>query len=205
MFEKLEGVVLRYEDISQELMSPDVVSDQNRFRALMKEQSDLAPVVETYLAYKKADQDAAEAQALLGEESDEEMRALAKEELAEARQTLSALEEKLRILLLPKDPNDDKNVIVEIRAGAGGRPVCRRCLPHVRPLRGRTRMACRDCQLRGNRHRRYEVSQLYHFGKGGLVEAQIRERSPSRAADSGDRIRRQDPYIHMYGGGDSGG
>ena len=81
MFEKLEGVVLRYEDISQELMSPDVASDQNRFRALMKEQSDLAPVVETYLAYKKADQDAAEAQALLGEESDEEMRALAKEEL----------------------------------------------------------------------------------------------------------------------------
>ena len=120
MFEKLEGVVLRYEDISQELMSPDVASDQNRFRALMKEQSDLAPVVETYLAYKKADRDAAEAQALLGEESDEEMRALAKEELAEARQTLSALEEKLRILLLPKDPNDDKNVIVEIRAGAGG-------------------------------------------------------------------------------------
>ena len=120
MFEKLEGVVLRYEDLSQELMSPDVASDQNRFRALMKEQSDLAPVVETYLAYKKADMDAAEAQALLGEESDEEMRALAKEELAQARETSSELEEKLRILLLPKDPNDDKNVIVEIRAGAGG-------------------------------------------------------------------------------------
>ena len=120
MFEKLEGVVLRYEDLSQELMSPDVTSDQNRFRALMKEQSELAPVVETYLAFKKADEDAADAQALLGEESDEEMRALAKEELALAREAASELEDKLRILLLPKDPNDDKNVIVEIRAGAGG-------------------------------------------------------------------------------------
>ncbi len=120
MFEKLEGVVFRYEDISQELMRPDVASDQNRFRALMKEQSELAPVVETYLAYKKADEDAADALALLGEESDEEMRALAKEELAEARQTANVLRDKLQVLLLPKDPNDDKNVIIEIRAGAGG-------------------------------------------------------------------------------------
>lgn len=120
MFEKLEGVVHKYEDISRELMSPDVASDQKRFRALMKEQSDLTPLVETYQAYKKADADAEDAQLMLEEESDEEMRALAKEELAEARQSLDELQEKLRILLLPRDPNDDKNVIVEIRAGAGG-------------------------------------------------------------------------------------
>ena len=120
MFEKLEGVVLRYEDISQELMSPDVASDQKRFRTLMKEQSDLTPLVETYLAYKKAEENAADAQMMLDEESDEEMRALAKEELSSAKQEVSELQEKLRILLLPKDPNDDKNVIVEIRAGAGG-------------------------------------------------------------------------------------
>ena len=120
MFEKLEGVALRYEDLSRELMSPDVASDQKRFRALMKEQSDLAPLVETYQAYKKAGNDVEDAQMLLEEESDEEMRALAKEELAAARQEVSELEERLRVLLLPKDPNDDKNVIVEIRAGAGG-------------------------------------------------------------------------------------
>ena len=120
MFEKLEGVALRYEDISQELMSPDVASDQKHFRELMKEQSDLAPLVEAYQAYKKAGADAEEAQMILEEESDEDMRALAKEELSAARQELSELEERLRVLLLPKDPNDDKNVIVEIRAGAGG-------------------------------------------------------------------------------------
>ena len=85
MFEKLEGVVLKYEDLSQELMSPDVASDQKRFRALMKEQSDLAPLVETYQAYKKAGADAEDAQMLLEEENDEEMRALAKEELTAAR------------------------------------------------------------------------------------------------------------------------
>lgn len=120
MFEKLEGVALKYEDLSRELMSPDVASDQKRFRALMKEQSDLAPLVEAYQAYKKAEGDVEDAQLLLEEESDEEMRALAKEELAAARSEVSELEEKLRVLLLPKDPNDDKNVIVEIRAGAGG-------------------------------------------------------------------------------------
>ena len=120
MFEKLEGVALRYEDISQELMSPDVASDQKHFRELMKEQSDLAPLVEAYQAYKKAGADAEEAQMILEEESDEDMRALAKEELSAARQELSELEERLRVLLLPKDPNDDKNVIIEIRAGAGG-------------------------------------------------------------------------------------
>ena len=120
MFEKMEGVVLRYEDISQELMSPGVTSDQKRFMALMKEQSDLAPLVETYQSYKKAQSDAEDAQLLLAEENDEELRTLAKEELAQARDQVSVLEEKLRILLLPKDPNDDKNVIVEIRAGAGG-------------------------------------------------------------------------------------
>ena len=120
MFEKLEGVVLRSEDISRELMSPDVASDQKRFRDQMKEQSDLSPLVETYRAYRKAEGDEQDAQAMLEEESDEEMRALAKEELARARQDFSALEEKLRILLQPKDPTDDQTVIVEIRAGAGG-------------------------------------------------------------------------------------
>ena len=120
MFEKLEGVALKYEDLSRELMSPDVASDPKRFRALMKEQSDLAPLVEAYQAYKKAGNDVRDAQMLLEEESDEEMRALAKEELAAAKEEIAVLEEKLRVLLLPKDPNDDKNVIVEIRAGAGG-------------------------------------------------------------------------------------
>lgn len=120
MFDRLEDLVLRYEEIMNQLSEPDVANDTGRFRKLMKEQSDLAPIVETYQNYKKAQQNIDDSLALLEEESDEEMRALAKEELNDSRELLGQLEGKLKVLLLPKDPNDDKNVIVEIRAGAGG-------------------------------------------------------------------------------------
>ena len=86
----------------------------------MKEQADLAPIVDAYKQYKQAKQDVEDSLALLDEESDEEMKELAKEELADAKKRIEELEQELKILLLPKDPNDEKNVIVEIRAGAGG-------------------------------------------------------------------------------------
>lgn len=120
MFDKLENLVLRYEEIMNQLSEPDVADDTNRFRRLMKEQSDLAPIVETFQKYKQAKQDIEDSLALLEEESDEEMRELAKEELNDSRARVTQMEGQLKILLLPKDPNDDKNVIVEIRAGAGG-------------------------------------------------------------------------------------
>ena len=120
MFDKLEDTVARYEELMNELSEPDVANDPNRFKRLMKEQSDLTPLVETYREYKQNKQNIEESLELLKEESDEEMRELAKEELNESRAKVEELEEKLKILLLPKDPNDDKNVIVEIRAGAGG-------------------------------------------------------------------------------------
>ena len=120
MFENLESVMLHFEDIERELMSPGIASDQARFRKLMKEQSDLAPVVSAYKEYKESCAAVDESLQMLEEESDEEMRELAKEELSSARERISQLEEKIKILLIPKDPNDDKNVIVEIRAGAGG-------------------------------------------------------------------------------------
>ncbi|MBQ3392295.1 MAG: peptide chain release factor 1 [Lachnospiraceae bacterium] len=120
MFEKLDALLLHYEEIGRNLMSPDIAQDQARFRALMKEQSDLTPIVETYTAYKKAEESVSDAQMILEEEKDEEMRELAKEELSASREEAASLQEKLRILLLPKDPNDEKNVIIEIRAGAGG-------------------------------------------------------------------------------------
>ena len=120
MFENLEDVLIKYEDINAELASPDVTGDQTRFRKLMKEQSDLTPLVETYTAYKKANQNIEDCLMILDEESDEEMKEMAKEELADSKKKVEELEEKIKILLLPKDPNDDKNVIVEIRAGAGG-------------------------------------------------------------------------------------
>ena len=120
MFDRLDDLLIRYEEVMGELQEPDVANDPERFRRLMKEQSDLAPIVEAYKNYKQAHQDVEDSVALLEEESDEEMRELAKEELADAKKRIEELEQELKILLLPKDPNDDKNVMVEIRAGAGG-------------------------------------------------------------------------------------
>ena len=120
MFDKLEDILIHYEEVMQELNEPNVTENQTRFRKLMKEQADLAPIVDAYKQYKQAKQDVEDSLALLDEESDEEMKELAKEELADAKKRIEELEQELKILLLPKDPNDEKNVIVEIRAGAGG-------------------------------------------------------------------------------------
>ncbi len=120
MFDKLEDLLIRFEEIMGELGEPTVTNNQERFRALMKEQSDLTPIVEAYREYKKSRQDIDDSLAMLDGESDEEMREMLKEELNSAKKRVEELEAELKILLLPKDPNDDKNVIVEIRAGAGG-------------------------------------------------------------------------------------
>ncbi|MBR1692133.1 MAG: peptide chain release factor 1 [Lachnospiraceae bacterium] len=120
MFDRLEDLLIRFEEIMGELSEPDVANDQKRFRELMKEQSNLTPIVEAYKEYKKCKETVDESLAMLEEESDEEMREMLKEELADARNRIEELERELKILLLPKDPNDDKNVMVEIRAGAGG-------------------------------------------------------------------------------------
>ena len=120
MFDRLEDLVIRYEEVMGELQEPDVANDATRFRNLMKEQSDLAPIVEAFKEYKQCKQNVEDSLMMLEEESDEEMRELAKEELNESKNRIEELEKEMKILLLPKDPNDEKNVIVEIRAGAGG-------------------------------------------------------------------------------------
>ncbi|MBE5860146.1 MAG: peptide chain release factor 1 [Butyrivibrio sp.] len=120
MFDRLEDLVRRYEDITMELGEPDVASDQNRFRALMKEQSDLLPIVEKYKEYKDCKKTISDSEEMLSSESDEDMKEMLKEELSDAKDRLPEIEKELKILMIPKDPNDDKNVIVEIRAGAGG-------------------------------------------------------------------------------------
>lgn len=103
MFDKLDGILERYDEIMEQLNDPNVVSDQNNFRKLMKEQSDpIAPIVEAYKAYKEAKQTVEDSLMILDEESDEEMRELAKEEMNEAKEQITELEEKLKILLLPK-------------------------------------------------------------------------------------------------------
>ena len=120
MFDRLDDTLMRYEEMMNQLSEPDVANDPERFKRLMKEQSDLTPIVEAYKEYKQCKQNVEDSLAMLDEESDEEMRELAKEELNESKARIEELEQELKVLLLPKDPNDDKNVIVEIRAGAGG-------------------------------------------------------------------------------------
>ena len=120
MFDKLEDLLVRLEEILSELNEPGVANDPARFQKLMKEQSELQPIVDAYKEYKACQQTVEESLMMLDEESDEEMREMLKEELTDAKSRIEELETELKILLLPKDPNDSKNVIVEIRAGAGG-------------------------------------------------------------------------------------
>ncbi len=120
MFDRLEDLVLRYEELMNELNDPTIVNDQSKFKRVMREQNELAPIVETYQSYKQAKTDVEDSLAILDMENDEDMRELAKEELNDAKARIAECEDKLKILLLPKDPNDGKDIIMEIRAGAGG-------------------------------------------------------------------------------------
>ena len=120
MFDKLESIEKRYQEVLDELGQPDAASDQNRFKKLMKEQSDLSPIVEAFRKYKNAKKTIEDSLEILDTENDEELKELAKEELAEAKKEVETMEGELKILLLPKDENDDKNVVMEIRAGTGG-------------------------------------------------------------------------------------
>ncbi len=120
MFDKLEDLLRRYEEVLGLLGMPDVASDPDRFRKLSKEENELKPIVDAYNEYKRAGQDIEDSLEMLDAESDEEMKEMLKDELADAKRRVASLEDTLKVLLLPKDPNDDKNVIVEIRAGAGG-------------------------------------------------------------------------------------
>lgn len=120
MFHKLDDVEARFEEVNHQLQNPEVTQDQKRYRALMKEVADLQSVVSTYRTYKSVQRQITDNKALLGSESDEDLRQLAKEDLASLERENLVLEERIKKLLLPKDPNDEKNIILEIRGGAGG-------------------------------------------------------------------------------------
>ena len=120
MFDKLDFILEKYEELSKKVSDPDVIAKQKEWQKLMKEMSDLEPIVKEYTAYKKAKEDLEEAKEILDMENDEELREMAREELKANEAAIEEYTENLKILLLPKDPNDDKNVILEIRAGTGG-------------------------------------------------------------------------------------
>ena len=120
MFDRLAEIVVKHGELADQINDPDVISNQTEWRKLMKEYSDMTPIVEKYQEYKAAKEGIEESLMMLEEKLDDDFRELVKEELAEHKERLEVLKEEITILLLPKDPNDEKNVIVEIRGGVGG-------------------------------------------------------------------------------------
>ena len=120
MLDRLAEIETKYEDLAEQINDPDVIANQTEWRKRMKEYSDMTPIVEKYREYKQAKEGIAESLAMLEEKQEEDFRELLKEELAENKEKAETLKQELTLLLIPKDPNDEKNVIMEIRGGAGG-------------------------------------------------------------------------------------
>ena len=120
MFEKIEELAAKYEELGVMINDPDVIADNAKWRELMKEYSDITPIVEKYNEYKQAKQTQQDALEMLESENDDDFKAMLKAELSEAKEKEEVLKNEIKLLLLPKDPNDEKNVIMEIRGGAGG-------------------------------------------------------------------------------------
>ena len=120
MLDKLQSIYERYNEINEQLSDMAVISDQEKYKKLMKENKQLTPIVEKYLEYKKVVDSNAEAKELLDSQLDPDFKEIVEAEYLETKELIAKYEEEIKILLLPKDPNDDKNVIVEIRGGAGG-------------------------------------------------------------------------------------
>ncbi|MBI5237708.1 MAG: PCRF domain-containing protein, partial [Deltaproteobacteria bacterium] len=116
---RLKKLENQFEDLEQRLTDPEVIRDQELYQKSRKEHADLAPLIQTFRRYRQVQKEMADSQALLKEEADEELKALAREEIETLKEKAAGLEEELRLLLLPKDPNDEKNVLLEIRAGTG--------------------------------------------------------------------------------------
>lgn len=124
MFEKLEAIEKTYEELNSQMMDPEVISDQTRYTRIARQHRELEAIVEKFREMKKISRDIDGAKELIRESDDEEMRELAAAELPELEESLTRVEEEMKILLLPKDPNDEKNVILEVRAGTGGEEAC---------------------------------------------------------------------------------
>src|ERR1700739_2368857 len=120
MFERLDQIEARYEDLTNTLASPEIMNDSSKYQKTAKAHSEIAPIVDKYREYKDMTKGIAESKVVLAEEKDAEMRAYAQEELDKLQSRVAGVEEELKVLLLPKDPNDEKKIILEIRSGTGG-------------------------------------------------------------------------------------
>ena len=160
MFDKLDFITEKYDELAQKVSDPEVINNQPVWQKHVKEMGEMEPIVKKYKEYKKAKADLADAKEIL-EEGDEEMRELAKMEISELEELIGQQEDELKVLLLPKDPNDEKNVILEIRAGTGGEEAA---LFGADLLRMYTRYAERN-------RWKTELIELNDTGLGGIKEA----------------------------------
>lgn len=160
MVDRLQAIEQRYEEVLGALSDAQTAANPEQFKKLMKEQSDLTPIVEAFRKYKNAKETIDESLEILNEETDEEMKELAKEELAEAKKQAADLENEIKILLLPKDVNDDKNVYVEIRAGAGGDEAALFAAELYRMY----------CLFADKNHWKTELVSVNEMGIGGMKE-----------------------------------
>ncbi|MBR3394197.1 MAG: peptide chain release factor 1 [Firmicutes bacterium] len=164
MFKKLDFILEKYEELSMTVSDPDVIANQSLWQTKIKELGEMEPIVKKYQEYKKVQEELASTEEMLNElGSDDEMREMAKEELAELKEKTEKLTEELKIALLPKDPNDDKNVILEVRAGTGGEEAA---LFGADLLRMYTRYAER-------RGWKTEIMDMNDTGIGGVKEAVV--------------------------------
>jgi peptide chain release factor 1 len=170
MFEKLEAIEKTYEELTQQMTDPAVISDQARYTKVAKQSRELEPVVEKFRELRKLDSDMAGAKELMREAEDEEMREMAAVELPELEERRAGVENELKVLLLPKDPNDEKNVIFEVRAGTGGEEACLFAAEILR-------MYARYAERRGWK---FQVTDSSETGLGGIQKAE--------AIIEGDRV-----------------
>ena len=163
MFDKLDFITEKYQELSEKVADPAIISDQKTWQKYMKEMAEIEPIVKSYESYRKMQSDLADAREIIDMEDDEEMRELAKEEAKELEDQMEKAQEELKILLLPKDPNDDKNVILEIRAGTGGEEAA---------LFGNDLLRM---YLRYAERRRWksEIIEINDTGIGGIKEAVV--------------------------------
>ena len=160
MFDKLDFITGKYDELAQKVSDPEIINNQPVWQKYVKEMGEIEPIVKKYKEYKKAKADMADAKEML-EDGDDELRELAKMEISELEDTISQQEEELKVLLLPKDPNDEKNVILEIRAGTGGDEAA---LFGADLLRMYTRYAERN-------RWKTELMEINETGIGGIKEA----------------------------------
>lgn len=163
MFDKLDFITAKYRELSDEVSKPEIIADQPKWQKYIREMGEMEPVVKKYEEYKRTKQALEDAREIVGNESDEELRDLAKMEIAENEEKLGFIEDELKILLIPKDPNDEKNVILEVRAGTGGEEAA---LFGGDLLRMYLRYAER-------RRWKAEIMDMNETGIGGVKEAEV--------------------------------